>query len=123
MPDVVDLKQDARRKRFTIAVLAGIMAIAALWLNVIDEELGNRYAAMQSGTVRMTAVLAVLWLALPETTKGPAIWIAFGVLIVGIVLLPRAGKIGIKVIAPALAILGALAYLRRFTSLLTGKKR
>ena len=45
------------------------------------------------------------------------------VLIVGIVLLPRAGKIGIKVIAPALAILGALAYLRRFTSLLTGKKR
>lgn len=123
MPDVVDLNQDTRRKRFLIAVLAGIMALAALWLNVIDEELGSRYAALQSGTMRMTAVLVVLWLALPEATKGPAIWIVFGVLIVGIVLLPKAGKLGIKVIAPALAVLGALAYLRKFTSLLTGKKR
>jgi len=123
MPDIVDLKRDTQRKRFLIGVLAIVMAIVALWLNVIDEDLGKRNAALQSGSMRMAAVLAILWLALPETMKGPAVWIIAGALIVGVVLLPKAGKMGFKVIAPAIAILGALAYLRRFTRLLTGKPR
>lgn len=120
MPDAVDLKQDAHRKRIIVGVLAIGMALVALWLNVIDRGLGEEYAAFQSGSVRMTAMLAVLWLALPDASKiGPKAWLVVCALIAAIFLVR--GKMFVKLLVPAIAVLSTLAYLRRFTAALTGK--
>ncbi|MCE9604190.1 MAG: hypothetical protein K8U03_04720 [Planctomycetia bacterium] len=116
-------KQEAKRRRMILGVLTGIMALMALWLNVFDRATGDTYAALQSGSVRMTAVLAVLWLALPDTTKGPGVWIFLGALVFAVAMLSRAGKLGFKAVIPLIAILSALAFLRKFTSALTGKPR
>lgn len=120
MPDAVALQQDTRRKRLIVAVLAVVMALVALWLNVVDRELGESYGAFQSGSLRMTAMLAVLWLALPDASKiGPKAWLVVCALIAAIFLVR--GKMLVKVLVPAIAVLSALAYLRRFTDALTGK--
>lgn len=114
-----ELSREAQIKRHVIGVLAIAMALLALWLNVIAPDAGEEI--FKSGSIRMTAVLVVLWLAFPETQRGPAGLIIVGGLMVAILFFKKAGSMGFKIIIPAVAVLSALAYLRRFTSMLSGK--
>lgn len=116
-----ELSREAQIKRHIIGILALVMAAVALWLNFFNPDLGESQAMFQSGSVRMTAVLAVLWLAFPETQRGPIGLAIVGSLIVAILFFKRAGSMGFKIIFPAIAVLSALAYLRRFTTMLSGK--
>jgi uncharacterized BrkB/YihY/UPF0761 family membrane protein len=119
MAEPFKLDRAAQIKRHIIGILAIGMGLLALWLNVIDPEAGE--LVFKSGSLRMTAVLAVLWLAFPETQRGPIGWMIVGSLIAAILFVNKAGKMGIKIIVPMIAVLGALAYLRRFTTMLSGK--
>jgi hypothetical protein len=121
MAEPFKLDRAAQIKRHIIGILAILMGLAALWLNVVDREYGASQPALQSGSLRMTAVLAVLWLAFPETQRGPIGWIFVGGLIAAILFFKKAGSMGFKIIIPAIAVLSALAYLRRFTTMLSGK--
>ena len=104
-----------------VGVAALVMAAVALWLNFFNPDLGESQAMFQSGSVRMTAVLAVLWLAFPETQRGPIGLAIVGSLIAAIFFVNKAGKMGFKIVVPMIAVLSALAYLRRFTTMLSGK--
>jgi len=121
MAEPFKLDRVAQIKRNVIGVLAIAMGLVALWLHVLDPELGDSQEIFKSGSIRMTAVLAVLWLAFPETQRGPIGWMLVGGLIAAILFVNKAGKMGFKIIVPAIAVLSALAYLRRFTTMLSGK--
>lgn len=121
MAEPFKLDRAAQIKRHIIGVLAIAMGVVALWLHVLDPELGDSQEIFKSGSLRMTAVLAVLWLAFPETQRGPIGWVIVGGLIAAILFFKKAGSMGFKIIIPAIAVLSALAYLRRFTAMLSGK--
>lgn len=121
MAEPFKLDRAAQIKRAIIGVLAIGMGLVALWLHVLDPELGDSQEIFKSGSLRMTAVLAVLWLAFPETQRGPIGWAIVGGLIATILFFKKAGSMGFKIILPAIAVLSALAYLRRFTTMLSGK--
>lgn len=114
---------DVRTQRYILGALAVAMAGVALWLNVIDPAAGESYQAVAAGSVRMTAVLAILWIALPDARKGAGMWLFVVAAIIALTILIGRGKIGLKIIVPAVAALGVLAFLRRFTAALTGKPR
>ncbi|MGC3969084.1 MAG: hypothetical protein QM775_17495 [Pirellulales bacterium] len=109
---------DVRTQRIILGALTLVMAGVALWLNVFDKAAGESYAAVAAGSVHMTAVLAILWIALPEARQGAGMWLFAVAAIIAVTILIGRGKVGLKVIVPAIAILGALAFLRRFTAAL-----
>jgi hypothetical protein len=114
---------DERTQRIILGVLTLAMGAAALWLNVVDPAAGESYPAVAAGSIRMTAVLVILWIALPEARKGAGMWLFIVAAIIGATILIGRGKIGLKIIIPAITILAALAFLRRFLGSLTGKPR
>lgn len=111
-------------RRHAIGVLCLAMGAIALWLHVLDPELGAKYAMFQSGSLRMVPVLAVLWLALPEMQKGGAGGILFlFAMLCAVAMVFARGKTALKFLVPAIGVLMLLGYLRRFTTLLSGKSR
>lgn len=112
---------DVRFQRYVLGALTLVMAAAALWLNVFDPAAGEQHQAVAAGSIRMTAVLAILWIALPEA-HGAGMWLFVVAAICAVAIMIGRGKIGLKIIVPAFAILSALAFLRRFTAALTGDK-
>ena len=113
---------DVRFQRYVLGALTLVMAAAALWLNVFDPAAGEQYQAVSAGSIRMTAVLAILWIALPDARRGAGMWLFVVAAICAAAIMIGRGKIGLKIIVPAFAILSALAFLRRFTAALTGNK-
>lgn len=105
-----------QQPRTIIGALALAMIAAALWLNVLDPATGERYPQFAGGTARMGLVLAVLWLAVPDVLRGPApfLYMLGGLLAVALVF--RSGKNALRILVPAMGILGVLGFLRRFTS-------
>ena len=109
-----------RHRRAIIGVLCLVLAVAALWLNIVDPELGDRYKAFQSGSIRMLPILAVLWLALPELNRGRGSLLFLAAFLCAAVLMLGIGKTGLKFAIPAIGLLLFIGYLRRFTALLGG---
>jgi hypothetical protein len=108
------------QRRMIVGILCLVLAAVAVWLNVLDPARGNENPAIQSGAVRMTAVLAMLWLALPEIQRGPrAILVLFAVLCVVAVVYRN----GLKFIVPAILVLLLLGYLRKFTAVVGGRPK
>lgn len=113
-----------QHRRHAIGVLCLLVGAIALWLNVLDPELGAKYAMFQSGSLRMVPVLAVLWLALPEMQKGGAGGILFlFAMLCAVAMVFARGKTALKLLVPAIGALMLLGYLRRFTALLGDKPR
>lgn len=108
-------------RRTILGIMAVVMACIAAWLNYFSPEVGERYAAIAAGSLRMTPILAVLWLALPEKFNGPRLWIFVGVAVCAVAFLFRPGRAGVKFLVPMLIGLAALAFLRRITAALTGE--
>lgn len=111
-------------RRHAIGILCLTVGAIALWLNVLDPDLGARYAMFQSGSLRMVPVLAVLWLAMPEIQKGGAGGILFMfAMLCAVAMVFARGKTALKFLVPAIGVLLVLGYLRRFTAALGGKPR
>lgn len=108
-------------QRNVLGALTIALGLVALWMYQLQPELSERYAAIASGCARMTPVLAVLWLALPDAQKGPRVWLFILVAICAVAFLFKSGRAGVKFLIPALIALAVLGFLRRFTDALTGK--
>ena len=96
--------------------MALALAACAVWLNLLDPAAGERYPQFAGGTARMALVLAVLWLAIPDVLRGPAAFLYLLGGVLAVALLFRSGKNALRIVIPAMAVLGALGFLRRFTS-------
>jgi hypothetical protein len=107
--------QERDYRRWVLGILAVVMGAAAIWLNLIDPELGSRNPQFAGGTMRMAFVLAILWLALPDVLRGPALFFYLLVAVVAVVAMIKGGKNSLKLIVPAMMLLGVLSFLRRFT--------
>jgi hypothetical protein len=86
--------------------------MAALWLNFVDDY-GNQMFAASSA--RLTFIFAVLWLAMPDVLRGPALFFYLLVAVVAVVAMIKGGRNSLKIIVPAMFALGVLSFLRRFT--------
>ena len=116
MPPPKELPPQGRDyRRWILGVLTVVLGVAALWLNVFDADLGGRYPQFAGGTMRMAFVLAILWLALPDVLRGPALFFYLLVAVVAVVAMIKGGKNSLKLIVPAMMLLGVLSFLRRFT--------
>jgi hypothetical protein len=104
-------------RRLILGILCLFMAAVAVWLNWLDPELGDKHLQFQSGSLRMTAVLAMLWLALPEIQRGPrtVIFLFVTLCVVAVVF-----RNGLKIAVPAISILLVLGYLRKLTAVFSG---
>ena len=112
-----------RQRRLGVGILFLISAVVALWLNLIDRGLGARYTMLQASSLRMTPVLAVLWLAFPEMRRGPGGVLFLLAVVCAVALAFAKGKAALKFLIPAIIALFVLGYLRRFTTLLGGGPR
>jgi hypothetical protein len=95
--------------------MAAFCAAAALWLNVIDPELGSRNPQFAGGASRMAFVLGMLCLALPDVMRGPAVFLYMLVGVAAVAAVFKGGRHSLKIIVPAMMVLGILSFLRRFT--------
>jgi hypothetical protein len=111
------------QRRVGVGLLCLLMAAVALWLNVIDKELGAEYPQFQSGALRMAAVLAVLWLAVPEMKKGPGAILFLFALLCAVAMLFSSGKTALKFLVPAVSVLLLIGYLRKVTAIFGGRPR
>jgi hypothetical protein len=111
------------QRRIIIGILCLLMAAAALWLNVLDPDTGANYPQFQSGSLRMAAVLAVLWLALPEMKRGPGGILFLFAMLCAVVMVFSKGKHALKFLVPAITVLLVLGYLRKLTAAFGGRPR
>jgi hypothetical protein len=91
--------------RPTVGILAVVLLVAGGIFLVLSAE-NDSWQTSAAGCLRMGAILAVLWLALPEVTRPVSRWILVAIL-AGIFLLARRPQL----IVPALVILAAVAML------------
>lgn len=110
-------------QRLIIGALAVVMIVLALWLNVFDPAAGHRYPAFAGGTVRMALVLSVLWLAIPDVVRGPAAMLYMLGAVVAVALLFKSGKNALRILIPAMGVLGVLGFLRRFTTAKSAERK
>jgi predicted outer membrane lipoprotein len=99
-------------RRWILGFLTVAFALAAIWLNFVDDY-GNQMVAASS--VRITVVLAILWLALPDVMRGPAVFFYMLVAVVAVAAMVKGGKNSLKILVPAMFVIGVLSFLRRFT--------
>lgn len=110
-----------RYRRIILGVATLFMAAIAFWLNVLDPALGEQYPQFAAGSVRMTPVLAVIWLAMPDVMRGPQALLFIVAVVCAVALMFKSGKTGLKFIVPAIGVLLFIGWLRRFTAILGGR--
>jgi len=99
-------------RRWILGGLTVAFGFAALWLNFVDDY-GNQMVAASSA--RITFILAVLWLAMPDVLRGPAVFFYMLVAVVAVAAMVKGGKNSLKILVPAMLVIGVLSFLRRFT--------
>jgi hypothetical protein len=99
-------------RRWTLGLLAAACGAVALWSYFWG---GDDYKFLTSACVRIGFILAVLCLALPDVMRGPAVLLYILAGIAAVAAMFRGGRHTLKILVPALTVLGILSFLRRFT--------
>jgi hypothetical protein len=102
-------------RRWALGAIALLFGIAAIWFNFVDDYDNQMVAA---SSARLAFIFAVLWLALPDVMRGPAMFFYMLVAVVAVAAVIKGGKNSLKLIVPAMLVLGILSFLRRFTGTL-----
>lgn len=89
-----------RLHRPTIGIIALVLLSAAGWMAYTGEHHGGLFAAC----IRVGAVMAVLWLALPESVPPINLWVLAGALVFLLYLgkMPVALRVALLVLSPLL---------------------
>lgn len=92
-----------------LAVVCGVLAAGSYLFG------GDEYQVLTASSARIGLILAVLWLALPDVMRGPAVFLYMLVGVVAVAAVFKGGRHSLKIIVPAMMVLGILSFLRRFT--------
>jgi len=104
-------------RRWILGGLAVACGVVALWSYFWG---GDEYQMLTASSARIGFILAVLCLALPDVMRGPAVFLYMLAAVAAVAALFRGGRHSLKILVPAMVLLGILSFLRRFTA--GGKK-